>query len=59
MKIALDKKLILGERVKFYFDHDPQQIEYWGVARISISGKVDIEPKFIIEDNLEYLEPAK
>jgi len=58
MKVALTKRLTPGQRVKFYYKHDAHRVEYWGNVKITNLGKLDIEPEFKMEEDLEYLEPA-
>lgn len=59
MKVALAKTLSPGQRVRFYFRHDPDRIEYWGNVTITNLGQLDIEPEVTKQDDLEYLEPAR
>jgi hypothetical protein len=59
MKVAIAKRLTPGQRVRYYYKHDSTRTEYWGSVKITNLGKLDIEPEFIKEGDLEYLEPAK
>jgi hypothetical protein len=58
VKVALEKNLIPGNRIKFYFKSDLDKTEYWGVVTITPLGSLDIEPEINYIDGFEYIEPA-
>lgn len=58
LKVALEKNLIVGKRIKFYFKSDIDKTEYWGTVKLNPLGGVDIEPEVNNFEGLDYIEPA-